>query len=125
MISSKVMWMPLVVLALAGCSPSAPPAGSEGAAPATFAAAVQPIVAQRCAKCHVDESKGQYSLATLESALAGGKNGAAVVVPGNGEGSLLYQMVAGTAEKRMPPKGEPLSAQDIATIKSWIDSGAH
>jgi len=48
-----------------------------------------------------------------------------VVVPGNGEGSLLYQMVAGTTEKRMPPKGEPLSAEDVATIKSWIDSGAH
>ncbi len=125
MISSKLFWMPMVAVALAGCSQPASNNGTEAAPPATFAAAVQPIVAQRCAKCHVEESKGQYSLASLESALAGGKNGAAVVVPGNGEGSLLYQMVAGTAEKRMPPKGEPLSAEEVATIKSWIDSGAH
>lgn len=125
MISSKFFWMPMVAVALAGCSQPASNGGTEAAPPATFAAAVQPIVAQRCAKCHVEESKGQYSLDSLESALAGGKNGAAVVVPGNGEGSLLYQMVAGTAEKRMPPKGEPLSAEDVATIKRWIDSGAH
>jgi mono/diheme cytochrome c family protein len=125
MISSKFFWMPMVAVALAGCSQPASNSGTEAAPPATFAASVQPIVAQRCAKCHVEESKGQYSLDSLESALAGGKNGAAVVVAGNGEGSLLYQMVAGTAEKRMPPKGEPLSAEDVATIKRWIDSGAH
>lgn len=112
-------------VALTGCSQPSTSSESGSATPATFAASVQPIVAQRCAKCHVEESKGKYSLASLEAALAGGKNGASVVIPGNSEGSLFYQMVAGTAEKRMPPKGEPLSAEDVATIKSWIDSGAH
>lgn len=121
----------LAILAV-GCDPkanaptAAAPAGGEASvADVTFASAIQPIVAQRCAKCHVEETKGRYSLASLESALAGGKSGPGVVVPGNGEGSLLYQMVAGKAEKRMPPKGDPLSDQDIATIKAWIDSGAH
>ncbi|MBI2423619.1 MAG: hypothetical protein HYV27_12380 [Candidatus Hydrogenedentes bacterium] len=111
----------------AGCSKPADTGASPAATPtgeATFASTVQPIVGQRCAKCHVDDSKGGLSLATLESALAGGKKGAAIA-PGNADGSLLFQMVAGTAEKRMPPKGDPLSGTEIATIKAWIDGGAH
>ena len=126
----KTTTVAMLALLTAGCSQPAPsaPDAAGGAAPAgqaTFAASVQPIVSQRCAKCHVEESKGRYSLASLESALAGGKNGASVVVPGNSAESLLFKMVSGTAEKRMPPKGDPLSEQEIATIKTWIDSGAH
>jgi len=122
-----------VLIAVAGCAPSdgnsAPEASStpeESAAPAgdvTFASAIQPIIEEKCASCHVDEQKGGLSLASLESALAGGKKGGDIVA-GDGEGSLLYQMVAGLAEKRMPPKGDPLTDDQIATIKAWIDGGA-
>ncbi len=128
-----------LLIAVAGCAPSdgngapeansAPEEGSaveESAVPAgdvTFASAIQPIIAEKCAGCHVEEQKGGLSLASLESALAGGKKGGDIVA-GDGEGSLLYQMVAGLAEKRMPPKGDPLTDDQIATIKAWIDGGA-
>lgn len=132
----KSIWgaLALVLIAMAGCAPTGEDAGGateedtmESAAPAaaepTFASAVEPIIAAKCAKCHVEDSKGELSLASLDSALAGGKKGSDIV-PGDAEGSLLYQMVAGLAEKRMPPKGDPLSDEEIATIKAWIDSGA-
>lgn len=127
----------IICVAMAGCAPSGGDssgsandggdtgggAATSAAADVTFASAVQPIIEAKCAKCHVEESKSGLSLASLESALAGGKKGGDVL-PGDADGSLLYQMVAGLAEKRMPPKGDPLSDAEIATIKSWIDGGA-
>jgi hypothetical protein len=120
------------ILIIGGCSGStgggsaqgdgAPSATTGGAD--TFAAAVQPIIQAKCAKCHIEGTKSDLSLASLESTLAGSKNGPDVL-PGDSEGSLLYQMVSGQAEKTMPPKGEPLTADEIATIQRWIDAGAH
>jgi hypothetical protein len=44
--------------------------------------------------------------------------------PGNADGSRLYHRVAGSAlGPQMPPPG-PLTADQIATIKQWIDEGA-
>ena len=52
-----------------------------------------------------------------------GANGARII-PGNSEASVLYQRISGTtAGPRMPPSG-PLSAEQIALVKSWIDEGA-
>jgi hypothetical protein len=91
----------------------------------TFAADVEPIVESRCKKCHVDDTKGKLSLATLEDALHGGKKGKDVA-PGDAEKSAMYQMVAGLDPKikKMPPKGDPLTPLQVATIKLWINGGA-
>ena len=62
-------------------------------------------------------------LATAEHMLKGGKRGAAVV-PGDAEGSLLYQAVAGKGELKMPPGRPALSTEELATIKQWIQDGA-
>jgi hypothetical protein len=52
-----------------------------------------------------------------------GANGARIV-PGNSGGSRVYLRIAGsTAGLQMPPSG-PLSDEQIATIKTWIDQGA-
>ena len=124
---------PLLIAALvvAGCSgPTGGSSSSDATGPestadsVTFASAVQPIFQERCAKCHIQGSKGDLSLESRESTLAGGEEGSDIV-PGDSAGSLLYQMVSGQAEKRMPPKGDPLSDDEIATIQSWIDAGAN
>ena len=47
-----------------------------------------------------------------------------VIGPGNADGSKLYHRLVGTSMgTRMPPSG-PLGADDIATLKAWIDQGA-
>jgi hypothetical protein len=73
----------------------------------------------------VDEAKGKLSLASLDSAVKGGKSGV-VVIPGDAEKSRMYQLVAGldAKKKKMPPKGDGLTAMQIATIKVWINGGA-
>ena len=45
--------------------------------------------------------------------------------PGNADGSLLYQAVAGKAgELKMPPGKATLSAEDVEAIRLWIQNGA-
>jgi ankyrin repeat protein len=52
-----------------------------------------------------------------------GANGA-TIVPGKSAGSRLYlKLIGKTSGLQMPPTG-PLSAEEINTVKSWIDLGA-
>ncbi len=121
----------IATMIIAGCS--SPSGNNDGATPTsdaapaaaspTYANDIAPIFEARCAKCHIEGTKGELSLASLESALKGGKKGGDIV-PGDSDNSLLVQMISGLAEKQMPPKGDPLSDADIATIKQWIDGGA-
>src|SRR5262249_46755530 len=49
-----------------------------------------------------------------------------LVVAGDSAKSLLYQRVVSTdPEERMPAKGEPLTAEQVAIIRAWIDQGAN
>jgi WD40 repeat protein len=46
-------------------------------------------------------------------------------VPGKADGSLLYHSASRTKAPKMPPKGEePLTPEELAIIKLWIDQGA-
>jgi len=57
--------------------------------------------------------------------LEGGDSGRPLYVAGDSAASLMIERV--TAEnpmERMPADGAPLSAEQIATLRAWIDSGA-
>jgi hypothetical protein len=57
-------------------------------------------------------------------ALAGSDTGQ-VIVPGDAAGSPLIERVTSEDEAVvMPPDGEPLPADQIARLKTWIDAGA-
>ena len=60
---------------------------------------------------------------TLETLLAGGTRGAAVV-PHDASASLLVQAVRGHGPLSMPPGDAPISDEEIDTLVRWIDSGA-
>jgi len=111
------------------------PASSEekpaaGAAPAEvrYNRDIRPILSNRCFKCHgPDLKKAGLDLQTRESATKELKSGMKAIVPNNAAASHLIERVLSTDDKqRMPPKGkgEPVSAQQIATLKAWIDQGA-
>jgi dipeptidyl aminopeptidase/acylaminoacyl peptidase len=90
----------------------------------TFTADVAPILAAKCIGCHHGSVKmGGLDLDTAEAIEKGGSLGK-VVVPGDSASSRLYLMVAGKAQPPMPLSGEPLSAEEIETIRRWIDAGA-
>ncbi len=80
---------------------------------------MRPILA-RCVECHAgEEAAGGLDLTSRPGALRGGESGAAIR-PGDAAASPFYRKVAA---KKMPPK-EPLSAEQIALVRSWIESGA-
>lgn len=84
---------------------------------------IEPIFQEKCSACHNHTTrKGDLNLDSYESLKTGGKRGAPIV-PGKSAESLLVKMIEGTIKPRMP-LGDELSADDIKTIKSWIDAGA-
>jgi uncharacterized membrane protein len=88
---------------------------------------VQPLLEQRCGKCHsASKRSGSFTIASYESTLAGGDTGRAVV-PRNLEGSELYWRItrAPDDEDFMPAEGKtPLTAGQVAILKWWIETGA-
>src|SRR5215471_9661465 len=93
--------------------------------------AVDAIFGAHCLDCHAGKDpEGQLVLESFESLMKGGEIGPAIVA-GNSADSLLVQMIEGRFEKEgkkkiMPPgKRAKLSAEEIATIKGWIEAGAH
>jgi len=84
---------------------------------------VRAVFESSCWKCHgaaIQLSK--LDLRTREAALKGGQRGAAIV-PGKADASRLYRVVAGLEKPAMPMDGK-LTADQITTIKQWIDQGA-
>jgi hypothetical protein len=55
--------------------------------------------------------------------MEGGSSGA-VVKPGDPDDSRLYMLAAHKAEPKMPPKSDPLPAEQVALLKKWIEQGA-
>lgn len=87
-----------------------------------FAKSIQSVFEARCIDCHgPKKQKGDLRLDSQETALA------EVVKPGKSGESELYKHISLPAdhEDRMPPKGDPLTKNQIAAIKQWIDEGAN
>ncbi len=87
---------------------------------------VKPLLQARCLACHgALQQQSELRLDTGKFILQGGDSGPAVS-PGKPEQSLLLERVS---EKdvalRMPPEGEPLTAEEIAILRQWIRDGAH
>jgi hypothetical protein len=88
-----------------------------------FTQRVAPLLQQRCVPCHNPEkTRGSLDVTSRESLLKGGENGPAVL-PGDAAKSLLVKMISG-AKPRMPRQAAPLSPEEVATLRRWIDDGA-
>jgi mono/diheme cytochrome c family protein len=119
-----------ICLALAGCGavpePAAESVRDAAADPAVdYVRDVKPILAKNCFKCHgPDKHQSKLRLDTAKFMLKGGKNGP-VIVAGQSEDSRLIDAVThASGAPAMPPKTDPLSAEEIAILRTWIDSGA-
>ncbi len=82
---------------------------------------VEPLLDKQCLKCHAGvRQRGGLDLRSLETTLRGGDSGPAIM-PGKPEESRILQYVAPKGEPHMPPDPKKqLSAEEIATLKSWI-----
>ncbi|MCP4081758.1 MAG: hypothetical protein GY819_17255 [Planctomycetaceae bacterium] len=91
----------------------------DPSAPVSFTREVATILNNQCGNCHVQRTRGQFSMATFQ-ALAAGVGGAPVVVPGKSAESRLIEAIE---EGSMPPNGE-VPPEQLARLKKWIQDGA-
>jgi hypothetical protein len=90
----------------------------------TFADHVLPIFKERCVKCHnQDKAKGGLAVDMFDSLMEGGSSGE-VIQPGSSGSSRLVSLIDGSEEPVMPPSGDPLTDEQLALIRQWIDLGA-
>lgn len=98
---------------------------SLSAASAIAQEAALQILRESCAPCHNDKMQSaKLRLDSLDAIAAGGDHGP-VVMPGNSAASaLIIRAIATDNALRMPPAGERLSNDKVATLRAWIDAGA-
>jgi len=85
-----------------------------------FEKEVAPVLEQTCLFCHnAHETKGDLDLSTRAAAFAF----EGTIVPGDPEASLLIEVVSGP-DPDMPKKADPLSAEQVETLREWIAAGA-
>ena len=91
---------------------------ATGAGDADFQKDVLPIFERTCLQCHSGDSpQGELHLDRLESMLAGGKSGPALVPGASDRSRLVSKLVSGA----MPPGDVNLSREEIGAIRLWID----
>ena len=81
----------------------------------SFTRQVAPILVARCGRCHVDQSRGQFSSASYAALMS-----STHVSPGMAEQSRLIEVIA---NGEMPPGGS-LEPADVQTLGTWIAEGA-
>src|SRR5215469_14126604 len=89
----------------------------------SFSTDIRPIFGKSCWNCHSGANQlAKLNLDTRDDALKGGQHGV-VLVPGDAAKSRLFQLVSGV-EKPAMPLGGKLTADEIETIRLWINQGA-
>jgi hypothetical protein len=87
-----------------------------------FESHIRPLLVSRCFKCHGDQKQsGALRLDGLNTMLAGGDSGAAIV-PGKPDESLLIEAVRYESYE-MPPDGQ-LPDEEIDLLVRWVEMGA-
>lgn len=93
-----------------------------------YDAVIAPLMAAKCNTCHGDKKqKGDLRLDTVTAMLKAGESGNASVVPGKSAESESIKRIelAPDDDDHMPPKDkDQFTADEIAVLKWWIDTGA-
>ncbi len=91
---------------------------------------VRPILADNCFACHgFDEGSREVGLRLdVREGATEDRGGYAAIMPGDSDASeLIVRAIETDPEMRMPPENshkKPLTANQIGTIRRWIDQGA-
>ncbi|MGB5102345.1 MAG: c-type cytochrome domain-containing protein [Steroidobacteraceae bacterium] len=95
-----------------------------------YQADVAPILEKHCTSCHVPGQAGYvasgFDLEGYDSLMKGTRFGP-VVLPGDPLTSVLVMLIEGRVDPsiKMPHGGQdPLTADEIRTIRTWVEQGA-
>jgi hypothetical protein len=100
-------------------------AASAAGADEFFTSKIEPLLKQRCFKCHshTKKMKGGLTLDSKSGWEKGGDTGPAIVV-GKPEESLLIKKVRWTDDDHQMPPKEKLPVAEIALLVEWVKRGA-
>jgi len=111
----------LLLTALAGCT---------GEAAVSYSQEVKPIIQANCISCHEEGGAGYeasgFSMASYDELMKGTQFGP-MIIAGDSAGSNMIVLMEGRADPSISmPHGKmnPVSRQDVETIRRWIDQGA-
>jgi len=93
--------------------------------PIDYRVDIAPLLSKHCIRCHgPKKQKSLYRMDSRDDAIGSGSEHSAII-PGNSAESLVVVLVAGTDPDymRMPPKGDRLTAEEVSTLRAWIDQG--
>jgi WD40 repeat protein len=100
------------------------PVALAGETDASYFRDVRPILQRQCQGCHQPAVKSSgLDLTTFDGFAKGGKHGPAFQAGAAAE-SLIVKYIKGQQQPAMPLGGPPLTAEQIASISSWIAAGA-
>lgn len=86
----------------------------------SFTRDLAPWFVSACGNCHVDNSRGQFSMASFD-ALSRGARGARVFYPGDVKGSRLVEVIE---SGDMPRGNRKVTPEQLNMLKRWIAEGA-
>jgi hypothetical protein len=96
------------------------PGGDAPAGGVSFVKQVAPLLVSKCGRCHVNDQRGMFSMASFEVLMKGPPEGV-VVFPGDPVGSRLAEVIE---SGDMPRGGERVTAEEFDLLKKWISEGA-
>ncbi|MFT4113153.1 c-type cytochrome domain-containing protein, partial [Silvibacterium sp.] len=126
LVSSALGVSAAIVLGSSSIALAQAPAADDAARQAFYKEKIQPILSAHCYDCHSADggSAGGLRVDDRAALLKGGRSGPAIV-PGKPDESLLVQRVTTSdVKQRMPKSDDPLTADQISQLKSWIADGA-
>lgn len=87
---------------------------------------IKPLLNKNCIACHGGVKKASgFSLLFKHEALAPAKSGKPAIIPGDADGSeMIRRLTLTDLDERMPLDHPPLKADEIETLRKWIDQGA-
>jgi mono/diheme cytochrome c family protein len=89
-----------------------------------FETKVRPVLAENCFKCHgPTKQSGDLRVDSRGGLLAGGDSGPALA-PGDAEQSLFIKAIRHVDPNLKMPRGNKLSAEQIADLTVWVKMGA-
>ncbi|MCA9206724.1 MAG: c-type cytochrome, partial [Planctomycetales bacterium] len=111
-----------IAMMLVGIVAIAPLSSATAESKLTFEADIQPLLNEKCGKCHSQTvRKGGLDLSSMAAVRRGGESGEPLLAADIGD-SLLWIMLDGGG---MPPDDQPqLDDAQLHLIREWLQAGA-
>jgi len=97
-----------------------PAEATPSAGAVSFTKDVAPLLVGKCGRCHVDQSRGEFSMATFPALMRGSTSGV-VIFAGDATGSRIVEVIE---SGDMPRGGARVTPEELTSLKSWINAGA-